>query len=191
MKIQVSENSSRVEKSVASLSRRGWLNSLLGVREAPRHTVTVYYPYYFQSWKVTAPKSLGRTVRVRLVTGVNGTSRSTGPADDWPSIEEKDLGDEEVIPPRTLEIEAGELAREYAEKYVYRRYRPTKLPTIERERFALTYVPYYVYAREGQPLHKAALVEGLTGTLGRVKDVPEIRAALTGGSATVGDGKEE
>ncbi len=164
---------------------------LRGARQAPRSIVTIYYPYYFQSWRVTAPKSLGRTVRIWLLTGVNGMTRSTGPADDWPSVEERELGDGEVITPRTSEAEAGELGREYAEKYVSRRYRPAKPPTIEADRFSLIYIPYYVYVREGQPLHKAALVEGFTGALGRVKDVPEIRAALTGGGATVGDGKEE
>lgn len=191
MRVKVAENSPKVEKSVASLSRRGWFNLFLGARQVPHHAVTMYYPYYFQSWRVTAPKSLGRTVKVWLITGVNGMNRSTGPADDWPSVEERELGDGEVILPCTSEVEAGDLAREYAEKYVSRRYRPSKWPTIEVERFSLIYVPYYVYAREHQPLHKAALVEGFTGALGRVKDVPEIRAALTDGSVTVGDGKEE
>lgn len=36
------------------------------------------------------------------------------------------------------------------------------------------YVPYYVYAREGRPLRKAALVEGFTGAVGQVKDVPPV-----------------
>lgn len=191
MKVKVAENSPKVKKSVASLARRGWFNLFLGARQVPHHVVTMYYPYYFQSWRVTAPKSLGRTVKVWLITGVNGMNRSTGPADDWPSVEERELGDGEVILPCTSEVEAGDLAREYAEKYVSRRYRPSKRPTIEVERFSLIYVPYYVYAREHQPLHKAALVEGFTGALGRVKDVPEIRAALTGGGAAVSDGKGE
>lgn len=188
-RILVAEDSPAVNKRMASLSRRGWLSSLLGSREAPRRTLTVYYPYYFQSWRVTVPKSLGRTARVRLVTGVNGMSRSTGPADDWPSLREKDFGDHRVISPLTSEAEAGELAREYVDKFVARRYRPARPPTVEREKFALIYVPYYVCAREGQPLHKAALVEGFTGALGRVKDVPEIRAALADGSAAAGDRK--
>lgn len=123
-RILVAEDSPAVNKRMASLSRRGWLNSLLGSREAPRRTLSVYYPYYFQSWRVTVPKSLGRTARVRLVTGVNGMSRSTGPADYWPSVGEKDLVDHRVISPLTSEAEAGELAREYVDKFVARRYRP-------------------------------------------------------------------
>lgn len=134
-------------------------------------------------------QELGRMARVRLVTRVNGMSRSTGPANYWPSIGEKNFGDQRVISPLTSEAEAGELAREYVDKFVARRYRPARAPTVEREKFALIYVLYYVCARESRPLHKAALVEGFTGALGRVKDVPEIRAALGAGSATVGDRK--
>jgi hypothetical protein len=183
-RILLAENSPAVNRRIASLTRGGWLNSLLVIREAPRHTLTVYYPYYFQSWRVTAPKNLGRIARTRLITGVNGMSRSTGPADDWPAAGEEDPEDRRVISPRTSEAEAGELAREYVDKFVARRYRPVRSPTVELEKFALIYVPYYVYAREDQPLHRAALVEGFTGALGRVKDVPEIRAALTSASAT-------
>ncbi len=105
-------------------------------------------------------------------------SRSTGPAEGWPSEEEVDLREEEVIRPRTSEAEAAELMQEYLVKFVARRYRPTRSPELESERFALIYVPYYVYARAGKPIHEAALVEGLTATTGKVKDVPEIFEAV-------------
>jgi hypothetical protein len=87
---------------------------------------------------------------------------------------EEDLSGHEVIPPLTSEGEARELAWEYAERFVFRNYRPSKPPRIEAEEFALVYVPYHVYARQGQPLRKAALVEGFTGAVGKVKDVPEV-----------------
>ncbi len=130
-------------------------------------------------------------MRARLVAGVNGMSRSTSPADEWPAEEEVNLRAGQVIRPRTSESEAEDLTQKYIERFISRRYRPSKPPKLEEERFALIYVPYYVYVREDQPLHKAVLVEGFTGALGRVKDVPDIRVALTGGSATVGDRKGE
>ncbi len=190
MKSLVAKDSPELARGIASLFRRGWLNSLVGNREVPRHTLTYYYPYYFQSWRVTVPKTLGRRAKVRIVTGVNGLSRSTGPAVDWPSEEEVDLGEEEIIRPRTSEAEAAELMQEYLDKYVARRYRPTRPPEVETERFTLIYVPYYVYAREGQPIRKAALVEGLTGTVGKVKEVPEIFEAVTSAELVMAIGEK-
>lgn len=142
--------------------------------------MTRYYPYYFQSWKVTAPKTLGRTAKVLLFTGVNGMNRSVGPATEWPAGEELEVDREEVIPPRTTEAEAERLAQEYIEKFVMRRYRPSRTADIVRERFELVYVPYYVYAREGQPPRKATLIEGFTGAVGQVKDVPPVLQSIKG-----------
>jgi hypothetical protein len=140
----------------------------------PELTMTRYYPYYFQSWKVTAPKTFGRTAKVLLYTGVNGMNRSVGPATEWPVGEELEADPEEIIPAHTSQAAAEELSREYIKKFVRRRYRPSKPSNIEREGFELVYVPYYVYAREGQPLRKAALIEGFTGAVGQVKDVPPV-----------------
>lgn len=190
VRILVANDSPKVEKSIASLSKRGWLSWLRRTGGVPRHHLTVYYPYYFRSWRATIPKSLGRTMKVRLITGVNGMRRSTSPADGWPVEEEIDLAAGQVIRPRTSESEAEELTREYIERFVFRRYRPSKPPKLEEERFALIYVPYYVYAMEGQPLRKAALVEGFTGAVGRVKDVPEISELVTGrNAASAGKGR--
>jgi hypothetical protein len=180
----VAEDSPEVDRAVDSLSRGGWVSSWLGKHEVPRLVLTVYYPYYFHSWKVVVSRSFGRTTMVRLFTGVNGMSRSTGPTEDWPVVVERDLEGERVIPPRTSGAEAGELAREYAEKFVYRRYRPARLPVIEEEDALLIYVPYYVYAKTGQRPDKAALVEGFTGSVGRVRDVPEVLEATTLALAT-------
>jgi hypothetical protein len=189
MQILVTEDSPKTESSVASLSRNRWWFSPRSSQNTSKLTLTYYYPYYFQSWKATIPKSMGRTMRVRLVTGVDGMSRSVGPATEWPVGKEVTVGAEEVILPRTSEAEAEQLSQEYIGEYVTRRYRPSKPPTIERERVETFYVPYYVYARDGQPLHKAALIEGFTGARGRVKDVPAIREALTRDEITKSFGK--
>jgi len=189
MQILVTEDSPKTESSVASLSRNRWWFSPRSSQNTSKLTLTYYYPYYFQSWKATIPKSMGRTMRVRLVTGVDGMSRSVGPATEWPVGKEVIVGAEEVILPRTSEAEAEQLSQEYIGEYVTRRYRPSKPPTIERERVETFYVPYYVYARDGQPLHKAALIEGFTGARGRVKDVPAIREALTRDEITKSFGK--
>lgn len=181
MQILVAEDSPKTEKSIASLSRKRW-GFLPGVaRSAPRLTMTCYYPYYFQSWKATVPKTLGRTMKVRLFTGVDGMSRAVGPATEWPVGREIIVEAREVIPAHTSGAEAEQLSQEYIKRYVTRRYRPSKPPTIEKEEFETFYVPYYVYAKENQPLHEAELVEGFTGARGRVKDVPAIREALTKG----------
>lgn len=172
--ILIAEDSPKARESVASLNRRWWTALWGKAREAPRHALTIYHPYYFQSWKATIPKTLGRTMRIRLVTGVNGMSRSVGPATEWPVGKETVVEAEEVIPSRTSEAEAERLSYEYIKEHVARRYRPSKPPSIEKEEFQIFYVPYYVYAKENQPLHKADLVEGFTGSRGRVKDVPAI-----------------
>jgi hypothetical protein len=189
VQILVAEVSPKTEKSTASLSRNRWWFLPRFTQNISKLTLTYYYPYYFQSWKATIPKSMGRTMRVRLVTGVNGMSRSVGPATEWPVGKEVTVGAEEVILPRTSEAEAEQLSQEYIGEFVTRRYRPSKPPTIERERVETFYVPYYVYAREGQPLHKAALIEGFTGARGRVKDVPAIREALATGEMFKGPSK--
>ena len=189
VQILVAKDSPRTERTMASLSRKGWW-FLPGItRSVPQLTLTYYYPYYFQSWKVTIPKTMGRTLRVRLTTGVNGMNRSVSPATEWPVGKEITVGAEEVILPRTPEAEAERLSREYAQQFVTRRYRPSKPATIEREKFETYYVPYYVYTRENQPLHKAALIEGFTGARGRVKDVPVIREALANGGTVTSLGK--
>lgn len=189
VQILVAKDSPKTEKTVASLSRKGWW-FLPGItRSVPQLTLTYYYPYYFQSWKVTIPKTMGRTLRVRLTTGVNGMNRSVSPATEWPVGKEMTVGAEEVISPRTPEAEAERLSQEYVKKFTTRRYRPSKPPTIEREKFETFYVPYYVYARESQPLHKAALIEGYTGARGRVKDVSVIREALANGGTVTSLGK--
>ena len=177
MRILAARDSREVANSVASLNRKWW--SVWGKDHPPPElTTTRYYPYYFQSWRVTAPKTLGRTAKVLLFTGVNGMNRSVGPATGWPVGEELEAGAEEVIPAYTSQAEAEELSQEYIEKFVRRRYRPSKPSNIKREGFELVYVPYYVYARKGQPLQKAALVEGLTGAVGRVKDVPPVLQSI-------------
>ena len=57
MQILVAEDSLKTEKSVASLSRERW-GFLPGVaRDAPRLVLTLYYPYHFQSWRATIPKT--------------------------------------------------------------------------------------------------------------------------------------
>lgn len=189
IQILVAKDSPKTEKTIASLARKGWW-FLPGVtRSVPQLTLTYYYPYYFQSWKVTIPKTVGRTLRVRLTTGVNGMNRSVSPATDWPVEKAVTVAVEEVLPPRTSDSEAEQLSQEYIQRFVTRRYRPAKPPTIEREKFETFYVPYYVYAREGQMLHKAALIEGFTGARGRVKDVPVIREALANGRAVANPGK--
>jgi hypothetical protein len=189
VQILVAKDSPKTEKTMASLSRKGWW-FLPGItRSVPQLTLTYYYPYYFQSWKVIIPRTMGRTLRVRLTTGVNGMNRSVSPATEWPVGKVITVGPEEVILPRTPEAEAEQLSREYVRKFVTRRYRPSKPPTIERERLETFYVPYYVYAREGQLLHKAALIEGFTGARGRVKDVPAIREAFASGETVTRLGK--
>lgn len=181
VKILVAEDSLETKKSMASLSRKGW-RFLPGItRSVPRLTTTYYYPYYFQSWRATIPKTMGRTMKVRLFTGVDGMSRAVGPATEWPVGNEVTVEAERVIPPHTSEAEAEQLSREYVKRYTTRRYRASKPPIIEREEFETFHVPYYVYAREDQPHHKAMLIEGFTGARGRVKDVPAIREALTSG----------
>lgn len=178
MRILVASDSRKVASSVASLKRKWWM---VWRRDyvPPELSITRYYPYYFQSWKVIAPKTLGRAAKVLLFTGVNGMNRSVGPATGWPAGEELEVAREEAIPPRTSEAEAEQLAQEYIEKFVMRRYRPSKPSNIVREEFGLIYVPYYVYASEGQPLRKAALVEGFTGAVGQVKDVPPVLQSIT------------
>lgn len=150
-----------------------------GRRTVSGNPLVFYYPYYFQAWTVRAPKSFGREVRVRLFTGVNGMNRSTSPATEWPAEEERVVPEKEVIFPATSEDEAEELSGGYIEKFVARRYRPSGTPEITRERSALIHVPYYVYARDGQPLRKARLVEGFTGAVGRVRDVPPVLEAVS------------
>lgn len=190
VRVLVAQDSPRVRAQVATLSKGGLWSFLSRGRKNSSLLMTYYYPYYFQSWRVTIPKTLGRTAKIRIVTGVNGLSRSTGPAVDWPPEEEAELGKEEVIRPRTSEAEAAELMQEYLDKFVARRYRPVRPPEVESERLALIYVPYYVYAREGQPIRKAALVEGLTGTVGKVKDVPEVFKAVTSAKLVTDIGKK-
>ncbi len=186
MQILVAEDSLKTEKSVASLSRKRW-GFLPGVaRSAPQLVLTYYYPYYFQSWKATIPKTLGRTMKMRLFTGVDGASRSVGPATDWPVGREMVVRTEEVIPSRISEAEVEQLSYEYLREYVARRYRPSKPPTIEKEEFEAFYVPYYGYAKENQPLYKADLVEGFTGSRGRARDVPAIYEALREGTTFTG-----
>lgn len=176
VRVLVASESDKVAGSVASLDRKWWPTKR--DRSSPELVLTRYYPYYFQSWKVVAPKTFGREAKVLLFTGVNGMSRSVGPATEWPAAEEMEVDREEVIPPYTLEAEAEQLSQEYIEKFVRRRYRPSKSPNIVREDFDLVYVPYYVYAREGQPLQKAALIEGFTGAIGKVKDVPPVLQSI-------------
>lgn len=189
MHILVAEDSPKTEKSVASLSRKRW-GLLPGVaRSAPRLAMTCYYPYYFQSWKATVPKTLGRTMKVRLFTGVDGTNRSVGPATAWPVGREMAVKAEEVVPSRAPEAEAEQLSYEYIKEHVARRYRPSKPPTIEKEETKTFYVPYYVYVRENQPLHKAELVEGFTGSRGRIRDVPAIYETVREGTAFTGVGE--
>ncbi|MGF1471815.1 MAG: hypothetical protein ACFB50_08760 [Rubrobacteraceae bacterium] len=106
-------------------------------------------------------------------------NRSVGPATGWPGGEELEVDREEVITPCTPEAEAEQLAQEYIEKFVTRRYRPSRPSDIVREKFELIYVPYYVYARAGHPLQKAALIEGFTGDVGRVRDVPPVLRSIT------------
>lgn len=152
--------------------------------------MTRYYPYYFQSWKVAVPKTLGRMAKVILFTGVNGMNRSVGPATGWPAGEDLEVSREELIAPSTSSAEAECLAQEYIEKFVVHRYRPTRPPTIVRERCELIYVPYYVYARGGLPLQKATLIEGFTGAVGKVKDVPPVLHSVCNGTvANVGKGR--
>ena len=179
MKITAASESLKVAGSVASLNRKWWMPQGGGAA-SPQFTMIRYYPYYFQSWKVIAPKTLGRTVKVILSSGVNGMSRSVGPATEWPASEELEVDGEEVISPRTSEAEAKQLAREYIEKFVMRRYRPSRTSNIEQEKFELIFVPYYVYASEGQPLHKATLIEGFTGAVGKVKDVLPLMHSIVG-----------
>ena len=186
MQILVAGDSLKTEKSVASLSRERW-GFLPGVAPgAPRLVLTLYYPYHFQSWKTTIPKTLGRTMKMRLLTGVDGLSRSVGPAMDWPVGREMAVRAEEVIPSRTSEAEAEQLSYEYIREHVARRYRPSRPPTIEKEELETFYVPYYVYAREDRPLHEAELVEGFTGSRGRARDVPAIYEALKEGTTFTG-----
>ncbi len=177
MKILAARDSRKISGSVASLNRKWWM---VGRRDyaLPELTMVRYYPYYFQSWKVTAPKTLGRTAKVILFTGVNGMNRSVGPATEWPVGEELEADPEEIIPAHTSQVEAEELSQEYIEKFVRRRYRPSKPSNIVRESFELVYVPYYVYAREGRPLKKATLIEGFTGAVGQVKDVLPILRSI-------------
>lgn len=189
MRILVAEDSSKTEKRVAALSRERWGFLPRVARSAPRLTVTYYYPYYFKSWKVTIPKTLGRSMRMRLFTGVDGTNRSVGPATEWPVGREMAVKAGEVIPSQASEAEAEQLSYEYVKELVARRYRPSKPPTIEGEELETFYVPYYVYAKENQPLHKAELVEGFTGSRGRARDVPAIYEAAREGTAFTGVGE--
>ena len=178
-KVFSAHDSNKVPGVIDSLDRKWWRAWRRG-RDASGFRITRYYPYYFQAWKITAPKTFGRTVRVLLFTGVNGMSRSVGPATGWPDGEEREVSQAEIIPPQTSWAEAEQLSREYIEKFVMRRYRPVRSAGIVQENFGLVYVPYYVYAREGQPLKKASLIEASTGALGRVRDVPPILQSIVG-----------
>lgn len=177
VRIFVARDSRKVPGIVDSLDREWWGAWRRGCGE-PELRITRYYPYYFQSWKITAPKTFGRMVRVILYTGVNGMNRSVGPATEWPAGEEREVGRGEIISPQTPWKEAGQLSQEYIEKFVMRRYRPSRSADIQQEAFSLIYVPYYVYAKRGQLLKKAALIEASTGALGRVKDVSPVLQSI-------------
>lgn len=178
MTILIASDPRKAASSASSLNVKWW-RPWKKTCTPPELTTTRYYPYYFQSWKVTAPKTLGRIAKVLLFTGVNGMNRSVGPATEWPVEQELDISEDEVISPYTSAVEAEYMAQEYIEKFVMRRYRPSQPPHIQRTQFELIYVPYYIYAREGQPLRKAALVEGFTGAIGKVKDVAPVLQAVT------------
>lgn len=189
MQILVAEDSLKTEKSVASLFRKGW-RFLPGLaRGTPQLTLTYYYPYYFQSWKATIPKTLARTMKMRLFTGVDGTNRAVGLATEWPVRRQRVVKAEEVIPSQASEAEVEQFSQEYIKEYVTRRYRPSEPPTIQREKSEMVYVAYYVYVKENQPLYKADLVEGLTGSRGRVKDVPTIYETVREGEMFTGVGE--
>lgn len=180
LRVLVASDPGKVASAAASLNRKRW-EMWKRVSESPKLTVIRYYPYHFQSWKVTAPKTLGRTAKVLLLTGVNGMSRSVGPASEWPIERELQVEQGEIMSPQTSEEEATQLAREYVEKLVMRRYRPSQPPRIRVEQSKLIYVPYYVYARKGEPLRKAVLIEGFTGAVGKVKDVTPVLQTIASG----------
>lgn len=186
--ILVTDDSPRVERSKSLVESGGFL-SRLGFGRERSSRGTFYHPYYFQSWKVTVPKTLGRILRVRLCTGVNAVTLSVGPASGLPGYAESEVSAATMIESRAATDEAARLALEYMKTLVGRRYRPARPPTIEREACELLYVPYYAYTGEGTLPGKEVLVEGLTGSRGRVEDVPAIHETFEGCRTPAGDGK--
>lgn len=175
--ILVTEDSPGVERS-KRLAESGGFLSRLGLDRERNLRGTFYYPYYFQSWRVTVPKSLGRTLRARLLTGVNALTLSVGPASEFPDFAGGEVPAGTVLEPRAPAEEATRLGLEYVKSLAGGRYRPARPPTIEQETCELLYVPYYVYLQQGASPPRAVLVEGLTGSRGRVRDVPAIYEAL-------------
>lgn len=187
-RILVTEDSPKARRSRRSVEGGGVL-SRLGIAGGRRPGETFYHPYYFQSWKVTVPKTLGRILRVRLCTGVNAVTLSVGPASGLPGYAESEISAATVIEPRAATDEAARLGLEYMKTLVGRRYRPAKPPTIEREACELLYVPYYAYSGGDTSLARAVLVEGLTGSRGWAKDVPAIYEKFEMCTKPVGTGK--
>lgn len=171
----------------------GGLLARLGIGGGRLFEETFHHPYYFQSWKVTVPKTLGRVLQARLFTGVNAVTLSVGPASEFPGFTEIQVPAETALAPRAADEEATRLGLEYMRSLVGQRYRPARPPTIEQEACELLYVPYYAYFRGDAPPARAVLVEGLTGSRGRVGDVPAIHeafeAAIGRRGTPVGTGK--
>jgi hypothetical protein len=58
---------------------------ILGFRRPrPAHVATIYLPYFYGSWNVTIPKPFGTRLRLRLCSGTNGITRTTGMANEIP-----------------------------------------------------------------------------------------------------------
>lgn len=188
-RILVTEDSSKTEQSMRSVRGGCSILSRLGIGSERRFKETFHHPYYFQSWRVTVPKTLGRTLRARLFTGVNAVTLSVGPATEFPRYAESEVAVETVLGPRAAADESARLGLEYMKTLIGRRYRPIRPPTIEQEVCKLLYVPYYAYAGEGTPPGKVVLIEGLTGSRGRVEDVPAIYETFRASKVPVGIGE--
>lgn len=188
-RILVTENSPKVERSMKYVHGGRGILSRLRIGGERRLRETFYHPYYFQSWKVTVPKTLGRTLRAKLFTGVNAVTLSVGPATEFPRYAESYVAAETVLGTRAAADEAARLGLEYIKTLIGQRYRPARPPTVEQEACELLYVPYYAYAGESTPPGKAVLIEGLTGSLGRVEDVPAIYETFRAGRTPVSAGE--
>ena len=126
---------------------------------------------------------------MRLLTGLNGVTRTVGPASELPETEEVGACEGVVVPSEVSGIEAYRLSREHVEHFVMRRYRPGGPPSIAQESLCLIHVPYRVYDSGGRWPEEALLVEGLTGARGRVKAIPGIGRALTLADISLADNK--
>lgn len=181
-----------VSRRLSEVAQGGSLARILeffGAQSKPLRYVELLHPYYFHSWRLVVPRSFGREVRLKIMTGVNGMSQATGTCETVPEASHQKIRRDQLLRASTSRERAEELAREYLDWLAHRRYRAVRRPRLEQDTSELLYVPYYVYARDRDPTYRATVVEGLTGAVGRVRDMPYLKDAVEG--LFEGAGREE